>query len=522
MDFVAFEKNFKAGKTQLLSTTVPGDLETPVSVALKLCGHDPYTFLLESVEGGETLGRYSIIGFECDYFWSYQDGDILEKKLNMPFPRKLESQETQASRSPFSRGKQFDDWSLIKTDTPLDHLRQTIKNCHIDVVDPALPPMAVSGLFGYLGYDMIRLYEDIPDNNPDPLGIPQALLMRPRVLAIFDNVKQQITLATTIFEHAGNSADVQAIYKKSSLLLNNALEKLSEKLDSQLIEKKTALTHPQTPQPDMTREQYHAFVNKAVDYIKDGEIFQVVPSQRFEIDFDLPSFELYRSLRRLNPSPFLFHIAFDGFALVGSSPEIMVRVRDQKVTIRPIAGTRKRGADAAEDKALAEDLLSDEKECAEHLMLLDLGRNDIGRVSEIGSVNVTEQFTIEHYSHVMHIVSNVEGILRDDLDMIDAFFSGFPAGTVSGAPKIRAMEIIDELESVKRSFYGGASGYFSGNGDMDTCINLRTGLVKGGKLYVQAGGGVVADSDPDSEYQETVNKAQALISAAQDALENSE
>ena len=269
----------------------------------------------------------------------------------------------------------------------------------------------------------------------------------------------------------------------------------------------------------MKPDEYKSAVKKAIDYIYDGEIFQVVLAQRFSTDFDLPSFDLYRALRRLNPSPFMFHLQFEDFSLVGSSPEILVRVRDNIVTIRPIAGTRKRGKDAKEDAALAADLLADPKERAEHLMLLDLGRNDVGRVSEYGTVKVTDQFKIENYSHVMHIVSNVEGTLKKDMDIVDALFAGFPAGTVSGAPKVRAMEIIDELETVRRGYYGGAVGYFSGNGDMDSCIALRTGLVKDGKLHVQAGAGIVADSNPDSEQQECVNKARAVLRAAELALE---
>jgi anthranilate synthase component 1 len=272
----------------------------------------------------------------------------------------------------------------------------------------------------------------------------------------------------------------------------------------------------------MDAADYKNAVTKAIDYIRQGEIFQAVLSQRFTIDFDLPPFELYRSLRRLNPSPFMFHLQFEDFALVGSSPEVLVRVRDNTVTIRPIAGTRKRGANEKEDKFLAEDLLADPKEHSEHLMLLDLGRNDVGRVSDYGSVKVTSQFKIENYSHVMHIVSNVEGKLKKDHDIVDALFAGFPAGTVSGAPKVRAMQIIDELEPTRRGYYAGGVGYFSGNGEMDTCIALRTALIKNGKLYVQAGAGIVADSNPESEHQETVNKAQAVIRAAELAVEQAQ
>ena len=276
-------------------------------------------------------------------------------------------------------------------------------------------------------------------------------------------------------------------------------------------------SRPLEPDSNMTREGFHDVVRACVDYINAGDAFQIVPSQRFSVPFTLPSFAFYRSLRRLNPSPYLFYLNFGDFQVVGSSPEILVRVRDGRVTLRPLAGTRKRGATPAEDKALAEDLLSDPKELAEHLMLLDLGRNDVGRVAKLGTVTPTEKFTVEYYSHVMHISSNVEGDLADDKDALDALFAGFPAGTVSGAPKIRAMEIIDELEPVRRGIYAGCIGYFGANGDMDTAIALRTGVIKGGRLHVQAGCGVVTDSDPEMEYQETINKARALIRAAEDA-----
>jgi anthranilate synthase component 1 len=271
------------------------------------------------------------------------------------------------------------------------------------------------------------------------------------------------------------------------------------------------------PVSNTTRTAYHGMVERAKEYIRAGDIFQVVPSQRFSLPLNAPPMALYRALRRLNPSPFLFIVNMDGFSLVGSSPEILVRLRDDTVTVRPIAGTRPRGATAAEDAALADELLADPKEQAEHLMLLDLGRNDVGRVADIGTVEVTEEFTVERYSHVMHIVSNVQGRLKPALTGLEALVAGFPAGTVSGAPKIRAMEIIDELESERRSFYAGAVGYFGANGDMDTCIALRTALVRDGTMYVQAGGGVVADSDPEAEYQESRNKAKALLRAAAEA-----
>ena len=492
--FTDFQTHHAAGKSQLVWRFMPADMETPVSAYLKLCGNDPYGLLLESVEGGATLGRYSIIGTQADQAWKFQHGKISTKDLA-------------------ANGA----WEQHKTDAPLAHLRAQLSACHIDVIDPSLPPMAASGLFGYLGYDMVRLVEDIPDNNADDLKIPDAVMMRPRVLLIFDNVKNMMCAVTTVY--ASDNDDAQTAYDAATKRVENAIGKISQPFDTALTASKSTLNTPLNVASNTTREEYGAMVEKAVEYIHAGEIFQVVPSQRFSADFDLPSFALYRALRRLNPSPFLFHIAFDGFSLVGSSPEILVRVRDGTVTIRPIAGTRKRGKDEAEDQALAADLLGDPKERSEHLMLLDLGRNDVGRVAKTGTVNVTDQFIIEYYSHVMHIVSNVEGALRDDVDIIDALFAGFPAGTVSGAPKVRAMEIIDELEKSRRGAYGGAAGYFSGNGEMDSCITLRTAVVKDGKIYVQAGGGVVADSTADFEYEETRNKSRALIRAAELAID---
>lgn len=489
----AFIRQFASGKKQVLWRCTSSDLETPVSAYLKLCGHQPYGFLFESVEGGEKLGRYSIIGLNPDLVWRCAKGTV----------------ETKVA-----------DGAWTKADVPaLESLRSTVAQSVIDDVPAGLPPMCAFGLFGYIGYDMVRLIERIPDDNPDTLGIPDSILMRPQVLAIFDNVKHTIWLVTAVYEHAGNSQrSAEVVYADALARLDSMRAALRKPLDPSLTDHRSALAAPLSVQSNFTDEEYREAVRKAVEYIYAGEIFQAVPSQRFSAPFDLPAFELYRSLRSLNPSPFLFHVQLDGFALVGSSPEILVRVRDGNVTIRPIAGTRKRGATPAEDKALAADLLADPKERAEHLMLLDLGRNDVGRVAEIGSVKVTEQFVIELYSHVMHIVSNVEGRLRGDLDIVDALFAGFPAGTVSGAPKIRAMEIIDELEKTRRAFYAGGVGYFSGR-TLDSCIALRTALVKDGIVYVQAGGGVVADSDPESENQECKNKARAIIHAAELAVE---
>lgn len=487
--FTDFQKHFEGAKTQLMWHWIPADLETPVSAFLKLSKDKPYSLLLESVEGGAVLGRYSAIGLEPDIIWKYADGKVTVNNVK-------------------------------DNAKPLQSLRTQLDACKIDVVAEEMPPMSPSGLFGFMGYDCIRLVEDIPDTNPNDLDLPESMMMRPTIMVLFDNVKNMMCLVTPVRVHTGNSKQSAAeIYASATARLDKIYNDLLNPIDPKMLHNESKLTLPLKVESNMTRSDFHGMVTKAKDYILAGDIFQVVPSQRFATDFDLPAFDLYRSLRRLNPSPFLFYINFEDFSLVGSSPEILVRLRDNVVTIRPIAGTRKRGKDAAEDKALTEDLLADPKERAEHLMLLDLGRNDIGRVADISTVDVTAQFTIEYYSHVMHIVSNVQGILKKGMDSLDALFAGFPAGTVSGAPKIRAMEIIDELEPVRRGTYAGCVGYLDGNGDLDTCIALRTALVKDGKVYVQAGGGVVADSDPEFEYIESCNKAKAVIQAAENAVE---
>ena len=486
--FNAFEENFNAGKTQLVWQWIPADLETPVSAFLKLSQDAPYSLLLESVEGGENLGRYSAIGLKPDLIWQYKNNQVT---LNN------ETQDTE----------------------PLTSLRQQIKASKIDVVNNDIPPMGPSGLFGYMGYDCVRLIEDIPDNNNDELNIPDSIMMRPTIMVLFDNVRQMMCLITPVRDTAKTTDAAPAdIYAKAQNRLEQVFDDLCTPINPISLHSASELSLPLDVTSNIQKPDFHAMVEKAVEYIYAGDIFQAVLSQRFEAPFDLPAFDLYRSLRRLNPSPFLFYINFDGFALVGSSPEILVRLRDNKVSLRPIAGTRKRGKTPEEDQALIDDLLNDPKEIAEHLMLLDLGRNDVGRVCKTGSVTVTEKFIIEKYSHVMHIVSNVEGDLKDNLDSLDALFAGFPAGTTSGAPKIRAMEIIEELEPTRRASYAGCVGYFDGNGDLDTCIALRTALVKDGKVYVQAGGGVVADSNPEFEYQECVNKAKAVLQAAEDAI----
>lgn len=475
--FENFEKIFREGKTQLVWTWLPADLETPVSAYLKLAQDKENSFLLESVEGGETLGRYSFIGMEPDLVWSYRIGD--EEK-------------------------------------PLEKLRALVAESRIASIDPEIPPMGSSGLFGHMGYDMVRLIEKIPDENPDELDIPDCLMIRPTIIVVFDNVKSRLWIVTPVRETSGAAA---LAYDKACARVNSAVDRLYDPLPTALLHSNTRLAEPLTVTPSVDKDSYLDMVNKAGEYIRAGEIFQVVLGQSFSMPFDLPGFSLYRSLRRTNPSPFLFYLNFGAFQMVGSSPEILVRLRDGKVTIRPIAGTIRRGKTKEEDKTLADKLLNDPKERAEHLMLLDLGRNDVGRVAKTGTVKVTDQFIIERYSHVMHIVSNVEGELRDDLDALDALFAGFPAGTVSGAPKVRAMEIIDELETSRRGYYGGCVGYLSGNGELDSCIILRTALVKDGRVHVRASAGIVADSIPESEYNECVIKAQAIVTAAEDAIE---
>jgi len=416
-----FKTAFDAGQTQLVTHQFAGDLETPVGTYLKLGIDEPYSFLLESVEGGSVLGRYSIIGFDPDQIWTCSKGKV---SLTDGEGKPIDHNEGDALAS----------------------LKAHVTACKIDNAPDDIPPMAVSGLFGYVGYDMIRLIEDIPDNNPDQLGIPDSTLIRPRVLVIFDNVKQLVTIACPVYDHAKNSKLAAAsAYHAASSLIRQTLDQIFTYVDRERLDHNSAIKTPLDVSSNMSREDYHEAVKSGVNYAIEGDIFQVVPSQRFSVDFDLPSYELYRSLRRVNPSPFMFHVALGDFQLVGASPEILVRVRDNEVTIRPIAGTRKRGQTLQEDDALATELLADEKERSEHLMLLDLGRNDIGRVAQTGTIDVNESFIVERYSHVMHIVSNVKAQLREDLDVIDAFFAGFPAGTVSGAPKVRAMEIIDEI-----------------------------------------------------------------------------
>ncbi len=488
--FEAFAQAYRSGTPQVVWTTLVADLETPVSAMLKLSDGRPNSFLLESVEGGAVRGRYSIIGLKPDLIWRCF-GD----------------------RAEINRSARFEaDAFEVCDEGALAALRSIIDESRIELPDE-LPPMA-AGLVGYMAYDMVRLIERLPDSNPDTLGLPDGLFLRPTIMAIFDNIEDVVTVVTPVRVHEG--VDAVAGYALARERLADVVADFERTVPHQ----RHAEVAGELPEPtsNTSQAEYHAMVEKAKEYIFAGDIFQVVPSQRFSVPFRLPPLALYRALRRLNPSPFMFFLDFGGFAVVGSSPEILVRLRDGTVTVRPIAGTRPRGATPDEDNSLAEELLADPKELAEHLMLLDLGRNDVGRVARIGTVRVTERNVIERYSHVMHIVSNVEGEIDPRHDALDALIGGFPAGTVSGAPKVRAMEIIDELEHERRGVYAGAVGYFSAGGSMDTCIVLRTAVVKDGVMYVQAGGGVVADSDAETEYQESRSKARALIRAAQEAV----
>jgi len=488
-DFATFEAAWSRGENQIVWARLAADLDTPVSLMLKLGDARADTFMLESVTGGEVRGRYSIVGMKPDLVWRCRGTD-----------------------SEINREARFDAGAFRPLEGyPLDTLRALIAECRIEM--PEGLPAVSAGLFGYLGYDMIRLVEHLPDINPDPLGVPDAILMRPSVIAVLDGVKGDVTLVAPAWVASGLSA--RAAYAQAAERVMDALRDLDRAPSAARDLGQVAPVGP--ARSNFTQDGYKVAVEKAKDYIRAGDIFQVVPSQRWTQRFELPPFALYRSLRRTNPSPFMFFFNFGGFQVVGASPEILVRLRDGEVTVRPIAGTRKRGATPEEDKALEADLLADPKERAEHLMLLDLGRNDVGRVARVGTVRPTEEFIIERYSHVMHIVSNVVGEIAEGEDALSALLAGLPAGTVSGAPKVRAMEIIDELEPEKRGIYGGGVGYFAANGEMDFCIALRTAILKDETLYIQAGGGVVYDSDPEAEYQETVNKSNALRRAAEDA-----
>ena len=490
--FAAFRDAYEAGRAQIVWTRLVADLETPVSAFLKLADGRSHTVLLESVEGGAVRGRYSAIGFKPDLIWEAR-GDTV--RINRHARRNLHRFEPVPA-------------------APLESLNDLLIESAIDL-PPGFPPIA-AGLFGYVGYDMVRHFEPkVPSTRPDPLGLPDAVLMRPTIVAVFDTIEDMVTLVTPVRPRPGVSAD--AAYALAGERLSDVVADFERSLAQSRQRREVVAALPDAVS-NTSPNRFRAMVSEAQALIAAGDIFQVVLSQRFTIPFDLPAFSLYRALRRLNPSPFMVFVDLGGFQIVAASPEILVRLRDNEVTIRPIAGTRPRGSTPETDAALADDLLADPKERAEHLMLLDLGRNDVGRVARIGTVQVTDQFTVERYSHVMHIVSNVVGQLKPGLTAIDALAAGFPAGTVSGAPKVRAMEIIDALETDKRGVYAGGVGYFGAGGSMDTCIALRTAVVADGHIHIQAGAGIVADSDPEAEHQECRHKARAILRAAEEAV----
>ncbi|KLI63946.1 anthranilate synthase component I [Aurantiacibacter marinus] len=476
------------GRNTLVWRRVVADTETPVGGALKLIEEGRGDFLLESVEGGEIRGRYSLLGLDPDLLFRATGA---KAEVNRQWRRDREAFEPLPGDS-------------------MVELRALVQACRIDVPE-ALPP-ALACLVGYFGYETIGLVEKLPRAPQSDLALPDMLFARPALVLVFDRLTDGLFLIAPLWASEGDPA---AKVERASDRIDDALRRLAEKVPE-------AVRLGDMPDcdlnPVMDPEEYQQMVLRAKEYITAGDIFQVVLAQRFTCPFPLPPLALYRALRRVNPSPFLYFLDLPGFAVVGSSPEILVRVRDGEVTIRPIAGTRPRGTTDAEDRENEASLLADPKECAEHLMLLDLGRNDVGRVAAQGSVTVTDSFTVERYSHVMHIVSNVVGELAGEKDALDALFAGFPAGTVSGAPKVRACEIIAELEPETRGAYAGGVGYFAPDGSVDSCIVLRTAVVKDGMMHVQAGAGIVADSDPAYEAAECRHKAGALIAAAKEAV----
>ncbi len=481
-DFKAVRRLSDAGGLVPIFRDILGDTKTPVSAYLKIRSKSPLTFLLESVEGGEKIGRYSFLGIEPFLVFRSRGKHVRVEDLKRGEVKAFESD-------------------------PIVELRRLLaqyRSVHVK----GLPPFT-GGAVGYVGYDAIRLIEEIPDHTQDDLGLDDIVLLFFDTLLAFDNIRHKIHLISNVH----TDGDLKANYQEAADRITSLEEILKRPAD---IAPKRGTSACEV-RSNTVVEDYLEQVRRCKDYIVAGDIFQAVLSQRFETDVTVDSLDIYRMLRVVNPSPYMFHLDLEDLQLVGASPELLVRVEDGIVQVRPIAGTRPRGETEEEDRVLEKELLADEKERAEHIMLVDLGRNDVGRVSDYDTVRVTERMEIERYSHVMHIVSNVKGKLRKGVDALDALFACYPAGTVSGAPKIRAMEIIDELEPTRRGPYAGAVGYIDFSGNMDTCIAIRTMVVKGSRVYVQAGGGIVFDSVPENEYEETVNKAKALFRAVQAA-----
>lgn len=463
------------------------DMDTPLSVFRRL-DDGKTSFLLESVEGGEKWARYSFIGTGARAVFRSRGSEV----------EWVEAGETRR---------------FSVSGDPLQVLRERMARAKPVEIEGVELPRFVGGAVGMVSWDWVRFIEKIPDKNPDELGAPEVYFVIPETVVVYDNVRHVVSIVrmVEVDEVRCGEADLAALYRREA----EALDAVARRLRAPLAPDSdpTPIGDELVVRTNTTREGYHEIVRRAKEYIRIGDIFQVVPSQRFTVPLRVDPFLIYRQLRRINPSPYLFYFRCEDNLLVGSSPEILVRLEDGKIDVRPIAGTRKRGKTEAEDLALEADLLADPKERAEHLMLVDLGRNDIGRVAETGSVRVSEYAIVERYSHVMHLVSNVQGRLRAGLDWLDVLRATFPAGTLSGAPKVRAMEIIDELETVRRGPYGGCIGYIDYFGNMDMAITIRTMFIHDREIVVQSGGGVVADSDPEAEFQETVNKAKALMRA---------
>lgn len=482
-DLKTFKALSKESNLIPLYEEVIADLETPVSAFLKL--RTSPSFLLESVVGGEKWARYSFAGTEPSAIITYKDGKITLARKNIK--------------------------KSLRTDDPLGYVKDFLHQFRSPQIEGL--PRFFGGLVGYIGYDMVRFFERINISPKPALSLPEMYLMFTDTLLIFDNLRQSIKIVNLV--EPGNAPE--KAYEKAAEKIKSIKKRLSRRITfpgfispyvSNSKDKRNFISN-------FTKEEFLSSVERAKEYVMSGDVVQVVLSQRFERSTRAEAFDIYRALRLINPSPYMYFLDIGGTCLVGSSPEILVRLEGDRITLRPIAGTRRRGKTEEEDIALERELLNDPKERAEHIMLVDLGRNDVGRVAEVGSVKVSELMTVERYSHVMHIVSNVEGRLKKGLDCFDVLKACFPAGTVTGAPKVRAMEIIDELEPTRRGPYAGAVGYLSLNGNMDTCITIRTLIVHRGKVYVQAGAGIVADSIPELEYKETVNKALAMIKAVE-------
>lgn len=487
------EKEFlsyaKKGNLVPVFKEIYGDLETPVSAYMKLASGAKYSFLLESVEGGEKLARYSFLG---------ADPELVLK---------VKGRDAQVIR--FPKGKAVAEPRTF-TRTPLDLVRELVSR--YDFVNVPGLPQVCGGFFGYLSYDTVRFFEKIPDIKPDELKLPDVVLMMVKDMVIFDHLHHTIKVVACVDVNKTDSrSQLLDKYRQALRRIDTLVAGISKPL--RLPKTRRVKTPRMKVRSNCTRKEYEQMVEKGKEEIKAGEIIQVVLSQRFEVDITTSPVNVYRTLRTLNPSPYMYLLNLDGMSIVGSSPELLVRCERGLVETRPIAGTRPRGKTPEEDALLVKELLADPKECAEHVMLVDLGRNDLGRVCQQGTVKVTDLMSVEKYSHVMHIVSSVQGKLRPEHDAISALEATFPAGTLSGAPKIRAMEIIEALEPAKRGSYGGCIGYISFSQDIDTCITIRTIVIKGKKAYIQAGAGIVADSDPATEYTETVNKVKAQIRA---------